>query len=416
MIYDKIKFFSLFGKRITKFNNNLKIKKKNKNSSFNRVIDSYLDKNCFDMKLEYQKNKEKDLLNSFIQKIYDSQKKEKEIYSNKLKVFKSIEEEKYMFEIKRKRFENIINLKKRRECFESEKLYPNYNELSSSILKIEKKIDQNKIESFTERNNKREFNNKINNSILLIKSNKEFKSIETNNLNRPNINSSLFRNKNNNMLLSPRISQFHLFNKKLKRHKISLLSPEKKYEKIEKKFFSLNDSSFLDNRKIKKLNILSQNISLSHSSLSRREKEKSIEKNIKNPKVKLFKYKKKWNVPKSILFDKILGRYDKKDTKDKIINLDGDKSYSPNYNSIFVDNNKSFVNYGKNKEMELRNLKINKTRKLISNQKHLINSPSNSYIVMDIINKDNIKKKELKINDLKKKFGNYYEIIKKIKK
>ena len=107
--------------------------------------------------------------------------------------------------------------------------------------------------------------------------------------------------------------------------------------------------------------------------------------------IKLNKYKKKWNFPKSILFDKNIGR-----KKKKFSEIEGTKSYFPNYNSIFIDNNKSFVNYGKNKDILLKNYKMNFNRIIISDRKKLENSSLNSYIVMDIINKENKKMKKKK--------------------
>ena len=131
--------------------------------------------------------------------------------------------------------------------------------------------------------------------------------------------------------------------------------------------------------------------------------------------IKLNKYKKKWNSPKSILFDKNVGR-DEINNKKKFSEIERTKSYFPNYNAIFVDNNKSFVNYGKNKDILLKNYKMNFNRKIISDRKKLENSPLNSYIVMDIINKEKQKNEKEKINKMKEKFGDSYELLKIIKK
>jgi hypothetical protein len=130
--------------------------------------------------------------------------------------------------------------------------------------------------------------------------------------------------------------------------------------------------------------------------------------------IKLIKYKKKWDLPKSIVFDKIVGRYDSGNKRFK--ELKGTKNYFPNYNYIFNDNNKCYVHYGNNKEILFKNLKIDLTRKLISNSHNLMNSPTNSYNVIEQIKIHEQKRKQEKIDKLKEKYGPYYELIGKKQK
>ena len=119
-------------------------------------------------------------------------------------------------------------------------------------------------------------------------------------------------------------------------------------------------------------------------------------------------------MPKTISFDKIVGRYDQDNKKRKIAELDRIKEYSPNFDLVENNSKRSLVNYGKSKEIILKNLKINSTRKLISNLHNLVNN-LNSYSVIDIIKKDKQKRKEEKISKLKEKFGQFYELANKVK-
>ena len=122
-------------------------------------------------------------------------------------------------------------------------------------------------------------------------------------------------------------------------------------------------------------------------------------------KIKLYdekKYKKKWNSPKAITFEKV-----KVIKKTKINKIDIVKNYCPNYSCIFSDISKSFVRYDKNNEKDFKNIKSGITRKAICNYKKLDNS-SNNYNIINAIIEEKRKKKEERIKKKKKAFGQFY--------
>ena len=469
MINEKVNYLSLFGKKMKK-SEKMKLKellKKNKESPTNIIIDSYIDKNGIQKKSNYQLKKDKKMFKSFFEKMYNNKKKEKEAkgtYFSKIKGYKNAEEEKQKKERRKKRFQEIISLKKRRDFLESNKIIHNFSNMNnnSNIPYLKKK------EYLTDRNIRLKKNNsdlsnllvpslpsidRISNSISLHKKFNSLKVRKTNrilnisnektktNTNRTKISILSARNQNYNI----NHNQIRLFNIKFKKKKFNSLSSNKnKFLQINDKYskimnnnanININNSGIIWNnvksispikKKIDK-NILVSKINaynlynkkqIKRCSSSLLIKNKNMDLNesndIKKVPTKLCKYKKKWDQKKSLLFHKIVGRYDEHAKKNREIL--GVRSYFPNYNSIFVDNSKSFVNYGKNKDIQLKNLKIDTTRKLITNWHNLMHSPSDSYIVMDIISKEKQKKKEIKINKLKEIFGQYYEKITKNKK
>ena len=340
-----------------------------------------------------------------------------------------------------------MNLKRRRESFESKKLFPNYNELYSLIMPHLKsnQLDKYNIKNLTERGIQSKINkrNLDDNSISIpslpsvekLNNDKKLKSVENSHTNR------IFKltrrpdytdrsNSNHNYSDDKRI---HLLNVKLKKSKDNScpLNLKKRYINLKDIYPSINNISIISNKNksispIKNnssKNLINTNInSYNQVNLKRNNSSSYMVRNDeyfnkynlkKKLPIKLYKYKKKWNLPKSILFDKISGRYDKRNKR--FIEVKGTKNYFPNYNCIYCDNTKSYVHYGKNKDLILKNLKIDITRKLISNLHNLMNSPTNSYSVIEVITKEKQKKKEEKINKLKEKFGPYYELIKKMK-
>jgi hypothetical protein len=135
-------------------------------------------------------------------------------------------------------------------------------------------------------------------------------------------------------------------------------------------------------------------------------------------KAKVFKekkYRKKWDFPKALSFDKLSGR-DKKKIKRKVTNIQGTKNYTPNYNSIFLDTSKTFVHYGKNNKTDFQNRKSDITRKTICNYQKLIESFGNNYSVINLIKEERRKKKEKRTKKMKELFGQFYEFIENDKK
>ena len=113
MFHDKMIFYSSIGNRLKKLyrnNNPLKL--------FDERSFSYLDNNGEKIKLKYEIEKERRLFNEFISnmrnyKIFDEIKRKN--YLSKLKGYKGIDEEKKITELRQKRFNDILELRKRRE-------------------------------------------------------------------------------------------------------------------------------------------------------------------------------------------------------------------------------------------------------------------------------------------------------------
>ena len=467
-MYTKQTFLSLFGKKLHKFNSiKLKLILPNKNeykqTPPNRRKISYIDKNGIEFKPKREKEKEKKSFDIFFKNAYNNEEKEKsdrEIYFSRLRGFKDSEEEKQFKAERKRRYQEIINLKKKKEYIESKKLFPNYNEIVSSMRPIinnyEKSAKIIKEKYLTERSNKslRSIISKIeavkinsnNNSYESMSSfpnidNKNLKSFETNETNRVRditLRNSV-NNSCNNLLFNKEKNVLNHFRIK-KSNVLSLLNRKNKSIEINDNFPFINKSKsnnlvLKNNRDLSpiKKNINKKALNLQLNSDNKNTIKRSIstfvKRKISNSKEndnsnnitkqettrKIINYQKKWNLPKSIAFDKIVGRYDKDNKKRKIAELDGIKQYSPNYDLVENSSKKSLVNYGKTKEIILKNLKINSTRKLISNFHNLVNSPCNSYSVIDIIKRDKQKRKEEKINKLKEKFGQFYELANKVK-
>ena len=471
-MYQQQKFLSLFGKRLKKFNSiKLKLILPSKNDSehapSHRNLLSYIDKNGIEYKSTREKEQEKKSYDIFIKNIYNNEEKEKsdrETFFSRLRGFKDSDEEKQFKEERKRRYQEIINLKKRKEEIESKKLFPNYNEIVSSMRPIinnyEKSEEITKEKYLTDRSNRSQPSiiskknlvkiiNNNNNSYESMSSlpnidNKNFKSFETNDTNRvPNI--SLRNNSNNscNNLLSNKEKKA-LINLKINKSNISrLLNGKNNSKEMSENFSFINKSNsnnllLKNNRDLspikkninkKPLNLvlnseIKNTIKRSISSFVKRKNSNSKDNDnddntnriIKHETTrKLIKYQKKWNLPKTVSFDKIVGRYDKDNKKAKVAELSRVKQYSPNFDSIEHNYKKSLVNYGKSKEIIFKNFKINSTRKLISNLHNLVNKPCNSYSVIDIIKKDKQKRKEEKINKLKEKFGQFYKLANKVK-
>ena len=85
-------------------------------------------------------------------------------------------------------------------------------------------------------------------------------------------------------------------------------------------------------------------------------------------------------------------------------------SYSPNYDYIKEDIKKTFVHYDREKEKDIRNKKITKTKKKIFNIK-LLNSFFNEYEVINICNEEKQKKENKRKNNSQNIHLNYKKIF-----
>ena len=113
MFHDKMIFYSSIGNRFKKL-----YRKNNPPKLFDEKSFSYLDNNGEKIKLKYEIEKERRLFNEFISnmrnyKIFDEIKRKN--YLSKLKGYKGIDEEKKITELRQKRFNDILELRKRRE-------------------------------------------------------------------------------------------------------------------------------------------------------------------------------------------------------------------------------------------------------------------------------------------------------------
>ena len=113
MFHDKMIFYSSIGNRFKKL-----YRKNNPPKLFDERSFSYLDNNGEKIKLKYEIEKERRLFNEFISnmrnyKRFDEIKRKN--YLSKLKGYKGIDEEKKITELRQKRFNDILELRKRRE-------------------------------------------------------------------------------------------------------------------------------------------------------------------------------------------------------------------------------------------------------------------------------------------------------------
>ena len=124
-------------------------------------------------------------------------------------------------------------------------------------------------------------------------------------------------------------------------------------------------------------------------------------------------YIKKWDLPKSFSFDKVTGRQKKIKNPIKLHLLERFYEYSPNYDSISCNENKSFVKYDNDKKNDFKHYKINATRKYLFNIGNIMNSPSNNYNIIQILNeqkqKEQQKIEKKKLNNIFKYFNHFHK-------
>ena len=132
---------------------------------------------------------------------------------------------------------------------------------------------------------------------------------------------------------------------------------------------------------------------------------------VRSPKNK--NYRKKWNLPKIIRFDKITGRYKENKNPIKFQAFERMYDYSPNYELLSFNDKKAYVRLGAEKKMKFKNYKINITRKYLCNHRNIINNSGDFYNILKIIKEEKEKRDKIK-TQLEKKFNieeeyNYYK-------
>ena len=105
-------------------------------------------------------------------------------------------------------------------------------------------------------------------------------------------------------------------------------------------------------------------------------------------------YVKKWDAPKSFSFEKITGREKEIKNPIKLQLLERMFEYSPNYDSILSNNSKSYVKFNNDIKNDFKQYKINTTRKYIFNRLNIMNSPSNNYNIINILNEQKLKEQQ----------------------
>lgn len=116
------------------------------------------------------------------------------------------------------------------------------------------------------------------------------------------------------------------------------------------------------------------------------------------------KYKKKWNLPKIMSFDKITGRYKKNKNPIKFHEFERMYDYSPKYDVVKFNDQKVYLNLGLEKNIKFKNYKINITRKYLCNRRNLINSSGDYYNILRVLKEEKEKKNKIK-SELGKKFN-----------
>ena len=125
------------------------------------------------------------------------------------------------------------------------------------------------------------------------------------------------------------------------------------------------------------------------------------------------KYRKKWNLPKILRFDKITGRYKENKNPIKFQAFERMYDYSPNYDVLSFNDKKAYVRLGVEKKLQFKNYKINITRKYLCNHRNLINKSGDFYNILKIIKEEKEKRSKIKTK-LEKNFNiveeyNYYK-------
>ena len=182
----------------------------------------------------------------------------------------------------------------------------------------------------------------------------------------------------------------------------------------------MENEAFSDNKKKKKrridfniFNIFGTNKkNCETSSINNLSKSRIIDnQNLSTQNKNRIEYIKKWNLPKIIKFDKISGREKAKPKnphKFKSLEL-ARQNYSPNFNYIYPYSYR-YVNFSPNNK-NFHSTKLSLTRKIMYNFEMMRNSSSENLYILDAINDEKKKKKELKLKKLKEKYGKLFEFL-----
>ena len=204
----------------------------------------------------------------------------------------------------------------------------------------------------------------------------------------------------NNIIIDKRdISPYSLsFSSRESNKEKNIVNVKMKQKKLHRNIFNISSSE--------KKNFVSCYINnLRQSRIN--ESKISLQKSNKN------EYIKKWNLPKIIKFDKLIGREKEKPKNPyKFKKMEVAKRfYSPKFDYRYTSNSFSFVNYTPNYIKDFNKVKSHLTRKTICNSEKMSNSSSKRLYLFDIINDEKRRKEQLQIKKMKEKYGRLFEFL-----
>ena len=166
---------------------------------------------------------------------------------------------------------------------------------------------------------------------------------------------------------------------------------------IESKIFS---SSLNKKKKLKEKEIFISKLNIKSSS--------DNNKKYKNIKLNNLDYKKKWDLPKSFSFAKLIGRKPESKNLIKFHCLERLYEYSPKYDSVLSNGNKAYIQYNPDSKKDFNRYKKFMTRKFICNHMSIVNNPGNNYNIMNLLNEIKLKKQKIinkkKLNKILEEF------------
>ena len=309
----------------------------------------------------------------------------------------------------------------------------NFNLINlNKSFKLNKKIENDEIEKSTNFNQinsdiNKTVNNEIRNIILdyelkrFLNSPKhpliEMKSKSQSLIEKLNSN-NIFKMKYNN---STRLNKQSLLKNKLIAIKLKDIKVLNKENPSDRKYLRNDNKSSIFNRTSIYMSLIESKIFSSSINKNKKLKEKEIfisklniksssdnNKKYKNIKLNNLDYKKKWDLPKSFSFAKLIGRKPESKNLIKFHCLERLYEYSPKYDSVLSNGNKAYIQYNPDPNKDFNRYKKFMTRKFICNHMSIVNNPGNNYNIMNLLNEIKLKKQKIinkkKLNKILEEF------------
>lgn len=115
---------------------------------------------------------------------------------------------------------------------------------------------------------------------------------------------------------------------------------------------------------------------------------------IKNIKLKNTNYIKKWNLPKTFSFGKLMGRQKEMKKIIKFHFLERMYEYNPKYNYVECNDKKAYLKYNPDLKNDFNTFKKNITRKSIYNHIKIMNNSAYNYNIINILNERKLEKQK----------------------